>query len=233
MSIAVALVGLSPSDASAWTSKTHLLIAETAASVSPPDLRRQIDRHLASYREGCRLPMGAAHGRLDQHIEEETARTIAAIRNHRPFRDVVRQMGVVSYYVATANNPLNTDNGDPMESSYSTDFARYVESAQGRFRLAFYGEGREIADSGVAPLLQRTLRRGRDFYRSIGREYRRVGGPPGRTKFDDKSVAFAVGSLAVSHAVSDVGAVLRHIWIEAGGADKRPLPVTPGGAPSR
>ena len=39
--------------------------------------------------------------------------------------------------------------------------------------------------------------------------------------FDDRSTAFGVGSLAFSHAVTDVTLVLRYIWLAAGGIDDR------------
>ncbi len=240
---ALALGALFPAGAaSAWTPKTQVLIAESSLAVAPLDLRRQIDKHIEQFRRGSVAPFqngdAAAHykngngsGSLDRWIVAETERAIGALKAHRPFRDVVFQLGVLAHYVADANNPLITAESDPRESSYSRDFLSYVEGAQERFVLVFYGDGRDLAGPGaLAPLLDRTLTRGRQLYPAIGREYRRVSGPPGRLKFDDKSVAFAVGSLALSHAASDVGAVLRYVWLEAGGADFRDLPLTAPGA---
>ena len=193
---------------------------------------------MAEYRRGSLAPFqdgdagahyknGNGSGSLDERILSETERAIAAIRAHRPFRDVVYQLGVLSHYVADANNPLSTEEEDPLERRYSPDYLGYVEGVQERFQVVFYGDGRDLADpAALGPLLDRTLARGRGLYPSIAREYRRVGGPPGRAKFDDKSVAFAVGSLALSHAVSDVGALLRYVWVQAGGADRRQLPIT-------
>lgn len=239
---AVLAAALLPAASGAWTPKTQLLIAERAAAIAPTDLRRQIDKHIAEFRRGnaASFRNGDAHshykngnggGSLDARILAETERAVAAIRGHRPFRDVVYQLGLLSHYIADANNPLNTAEKDPLEERYSPDYLGYVEGAQDRFALVFYGEGRDLAEpAALAPLVDRTLDRGRRLYPSIAREYRRVGGPPGQAKFDDKSVAFAVGSLALSHAVSDVGAVFRYVWIEAGGADRRRLPLTaPGG----
>ena len=64
----------------------------------------------------------------------------------------------------------------------------------------------------------------------IGREYRRIGTVDGVRLFDDKSTAFGVGSIAFSHAVSDLAAIYRYVWLEAGGADRRQLPITQPGA---
>ncbi len=222
-----------------WTPKTQVLIAESALAIAPVDLRHQIDKHIDQFRRGSVAPFqngdatahyknGNGSGSLDRSIAAETERAIGALRAHRPFRDVVFQLGVLSHYVADANNPLSTAESDPSEQRYSGDFLSYVEGVQDRFALVFYGDGRDLAGPGaLGPLLDRTLARSRELYPAIGREYRRVSGPPGRLKFDDKSVAFAVGSLAVSHAVSDVGAVLRYVWLEAGGGDFRRLPLTP------
>ncbi len=231
-------VGLAPSAAHAWTEKTQKLIAEHAMSIAPPDLRRQIDRNLAAYRDGAEAPGGISRtcgqesrpeAELEQRVQAETQRAIEAIRAHRPFRDIVYRLGVLSHYVADVNNPLCAADTDPREGQYFNDYLRYVERAQERYSLVFYGEGRELSGAeGVTPLLDRTLARGRRLYPTIGREYRRVGGPPGTEKFDDRSVAFAVGSLALSHAVSDVGAVLRYVWLEAGGGDTRQLPLSGG-----
>ncbi len=221
-------------EAWAWTPKTQVLIADSAAAVAPPDLRRQIEKHIGQFRSGAVDPFqdfdAVAHcgdrqgGDIDQWILASAERAVGAIRAHRPFRDIVYELGVLSHYLADANNPLSAADSDPLEERYSIDYLNYVEDAQERFTLAFYSDGREVEDpAALAQMLDRTRARGLRFYPQIGVDYRRIGGPPGSEKFDDKSVAFAIGSLALSHAVSDIGAVLRYIWIEAGGADQREL----------
>ena len=55
----------------------------------------------------------------------------------------------------------------------------------------------------------------------IGREYRRIGFSSGIGRFDDRSTAFGVASIAFSHAVTDVTLALRYIWLTAGGIDDR------------
>ena len=55
----------------------------------------------------------------------------------------------------------------------------------------------------------------------VGREYRKIGFASGVGRFDDRSTAFGVASVAFSHAVTDVTLVLRYIWITAGGVDSR------------
>jgi hypothetical protein len=135
---------------------------------------------------------------------------------------VVRQLGVVSHFVADANNPLATAASDHDEGRYFADFLRYAESAERRMPVVFYGVERRL-DRGrdLSPLIDATLARGRSLYPLVGREYRRIGFAPGAKRFDDRSTAFGVVALALSHAVTDVTQALRHIWLQAGGADDR------------
>jgi len=218
----------------AWTPKTQVSIAESAAQLAPPDLLRQIAKHRVKFREGV---VGAFQdGRPERHYKDASGRgsvdaawlqeadaAIAAIEAHRPFEEIVYRLGVMSHYLADANNPLNTNSQDRMEPQFFADFARYAESAEVRFRPVFYGIRPELKTSAtLAPLMTDTLERGRRLYPLVGKEYRRFEAIDGRRNFDDRSTAFGVAALAYSHAVTDVAEALREIWIRAGGADTRP-----------
>lgn len=226
------LLALVPAPTSAaFTPRTQERIAAEAARLAPPDLARQIERREEAFQAGVSQPFrdaSAAHrnagpeGILDRVIVDEAQRAVDFIREHRNFDDVVRQLGVVSHYVAAANNPLNTAASDPREADYWADYARYVETAEPRLPLIFYGltpglDGRP----DVEPLIAGTLARGRRLYPLIGAEYRRIGFASGLGRFDDRSTAFGVASLAFSHAVTDVVRVMRWIWLQAGGRDSR------------
>jgi hypothetical protein len=219
--------------AAAWTPHTQVTIAREAARLAPPDLARLIGRHQKEYEAGAVAPFDdgdpARHmknedgsGALDLVILAEVEAAVADIRGHRPFVEIVGRLGGVSHYLADANNPLATSAADDQEGRYFTDYLRYAQTAAPRFPLLFYGlrpglEGRR----DVAPLLAETFARGRGLYPMIGREYRRIGFAAGAGRFDDRSSAFGVASIAFSRAVSDVAVVLRYIWIKAGGADDR------------
>jgi hypothetical protein len=222
-----------PSPATAWTPGTQTTIAREAARLAPPDLARQIAKHPRAFEAGVLDPFGDADpgrhmrndddsGDLDRVVLAEVKATVDAIRAHEPFEVVVRRLGRVSHFVADADNPLAASAADPEEGRYFVDFLRYAESAEPRFPLVFYGtlaglEGRR----DVSPLVAEALRRGRAFYPMVGREYRRIGFASGKGRFDDRSSAFGVASVAFSHAVTDVALVMRWIWITAGGADDR------------
>lgn len=222
----------SAAPARAWAPGTQLAIAESALQIAPPDLRRLIERHIDRFREGVRAPFelreASRHeknadgsGDLDAIILQETEWAIEAIRLHEPFADVVYRLGSLSHYVADANNPLNTSSSDPAERRYGVDYLRYVESARPRFTRVFYGS--LDGGSDLAGMLAAAFQRGRDNYPSIGREYERIGEIDGVRLFDDRSTAFGVAAVSYSHAISDVARILRHVWLEAGGADPRSL----------
>jgi hypothetical protein len=221
------------SPAFAWTPSTQTVIAREAARLAPPDLARQIARHRAAFEEGVNAPFtdtdSSRHmknadgsGQLDKVVAAEVAAAIAAIRGHKPFEEVVRRLGVVSHYVADANNPLAASGADAEERRYFVDYLRYAETAEPRFPLVFYGLLPGLEGSrDLSPLIDAALRRGRELYPQIGGEYRRIDFASGLGRFDDRSTAFGVASVAFSHAVTDVTLALRYIWLAAGGVDDR------------
>lgn len=230
----VGLLGLAhATGAGAWSPQTQIAIADQAASVAPPDLGRQIDRHRQQFREGTVAPFRGTQatdhvanddgtGDLEAVVNREVEVAIQMIQAHRPFADVVHQLGVVSHFVADASNPLNSSAANPEEGQYFADFLRYTESAQGRFKVSFYGI-EDAVDTGdpVAHLIDQALAQGRRLYPLISAEYARIPTPDGRRYFDDRSTAYGVANLAFSHAVTDVAGVLRYVWLQAGGGDDR------------
>jgi len=240
--LALALLGILgiPSPAAAWTPGTQTTIAREAARLAPPDLARQIEKHRRAYEAGVLDPFADSDpgrhmknedgsGDLDRVVLSEVKATADAIRDHEPFETIIRRLGRVSHFVADADNPLATSAADPDEGRYFVDYLRYAETAEPRFPLVFYGvfaglEGRR----DVSALVAEALRRGRALYPAVGREYRRIGFASGLGRFDDRSSAFGVASIAFSHAVTDVALVMRWIWITAGGADDRSGLVTEG-----
>jgi len=226
------LLGL-PVPAAAWTPGMQTTIGREAARLAPPDLARQIEKHRRAYEAGVIDPFSDADpgrhmknddgsGDLDRVILSEAKATVDAIRNHELFEVIIRRLGRVSHFVADADNPLASSAADPAEGRYFIDYLRYAESAERRFPLVFYGTFPGLESRrDVAPLIAEALRRGRALYPTVGREYRRIGYASGVGRFDDRSSAFGVASVAFSHAVTDVTLVLRWIWITAGGADDR------------
>jgi hypothetical protein len=227
------LLALVTAAAMAWAPDTQVVLARETVQVAPPDLARQMERHAARLREGALAPFQgtpAEHhykhanglGALDEAILAEVDAAIRSLRSMAPFRDVVFHMGRVSHYLADANNPLNTAGDDPREREYFADYLLYARSAEPRMTLIFYPCPPVVeTEEGLRRLLQRALTRGRQYYPLIANEYRRIDYGSGLQQFDDRSTAFGVTSLALSHAVSDIARVWRYVWLQGGGADER------------
>ncbi len=224
LAVAGAGAAAAVSPAAAWTPKTRASIAREGARLAPPDLARQIEKHRAVYLEGVEseAPPGGSTA-PERRLGLLTDAAVAAIVEHRPFEEVVRRLGAVAGAVAGANDPLAAGGGDPEEGRYAEDYRRYLESAEARFPLVFYGLRAEVAGArpDTARLAAASRARARGLYPAIGAEYRRIGYAAAAGRFDDRSTAFAVGSLSFSHAVTDLVSVLRAVWLAAGGADDR------------
>ncbi len=218
-----------------WTPKSQISLGLKASSITPRDFARQLERHKRVFQEGLMEPFRTSDpvyhhqnpdgkGKLRAAILQEVKRTIAMIEQHRPFEEIVRQAGVVTHYIHDANNPLNCSSADPQEGTYYADYLKYMQSAEPRLEVLFYGLSPELERGDVGAFIDRTLERCRKLYPLVGNEYRRVGKLPGTRYFDDRSTAFGIAGVSTSRAVSDAALILRYIWIEAGGADWRSPP---------
>lgn len=209
------------SPAAAWLPESRLAIADWAVRIAPPDLRGQIERRREAFHAGVLAPLEVpGDGELAARVAHESRQAIAMVEAHRPFDDFVYQLGVVSQLIAAASNPLDADDDDPQEARYYDDFLRYARSTERRLKPVFYGVPADD-DSGLEGLIAATLEHSRRLYPAVGREYRRIGFADGQQRFDDRSTAFGVVSVAYSRAISDVAVALRYIWLRAGGGDPR------------
>lgn len=230
------LIALFPLQAAAWTQESDERIALKAAQLAPNDLRLLIETFESDYRAGlgqARLDEGndmhryfvtSRKGKLRERIERETAASIAAIRSGRPMRDVVQRLGVLSHFVADANNPFHLSNANPKLDESRYDFERYFERRMQKFPTVFYGLEENFR---VSSYLDRTFQRTASFYPLLGEEYFRHGSRRTSSEFDDRSTAFGVASICYSRAVTDIVNLYYFIWKEAGG-DVRSAPLMRG-----
>ncbi len=231
-SIFVAVLGSKP--AAAWTPKTTVAIAEQALILAPPHLGRQLERYKSRFRDGVLAPFKQPGGTnqglalapdvLEQALVREAQNAIKAIEGHVSFDEVIFRMGFIASYMAAANYPLLGQVTSPTSPPYSADYPAFVKSAFPRFSVVFYGSGRMVESrEALETLIESAFRRSREARPLISLEYERIGIPKGVELFDDRSTAFGVSSMAYSHAVSDVIAILRYIWLAAGGIDSNNL----------
>lgn len=232
---AIALTAGLAAPAAGWSPALQEAIAADAAKLAPPDLARQLLKHSDALAAGTREPFDEGRperhyrhadgrGELDAAIAEEIQGAIDAIRERRPFAEVSRRFGRIAHWTGDLANPLNAAESDPEERRYFRDFLAYVESAKPRFAVVVYEQRPPLASAAdVERLVDEALARGRVWYPAIGKEYRRIDFGVGSRRFDDRSTAFGLASLAYSSAVTDAARLFRHIWIAAGGADPRPV----------
>jgi len=232
---AAVLLLFSASPAAAWSPGSQREIARDAARLAPPDLARLLQRHGEDLEAGAIEPFSerdasrhsldpAENGRVDESLRSEVAAAIEAIRSHRPFAEISQRLGRVSHWVADVDNPLNAASSDSEESRYFRDYLLYAQSARPRMAVVVYEWKPPVAATGdLERMIAEARIRGSRLYPLIGSEYRRIGFASGRSRFDDRSTAFAVASIAYSHAVTDTARVFRYIWLAAGGADPRPV----------
>jgi len=235
LSAAAIVAGGAAAPVAAWSPASQRAIAADAASLAPPDLVGQLRRHERELAEGTVEPFrdgdASRHvanedgsGSLESVLLAETDGAIAALRAFRPMEEIVRRLGRVSHWVADLNNPLNSSSSDGEEARFFRDYLFFVDSARPRFSVVLYENADPVKSPGdLAALERRALRRGRELYPMLGREYRRIGFASGVERFDDRSSAFGVAALTYSHAVSDAARVFRYIWIAGGGGDSRPV----------
>jgi hypothetical protein len=230
----ILVVVMTSTPAAAWSPETTLAITEQALILAPPHLGRQLARHKSRYREGVLTPFKQGGGTkqglalppevLRRAIEKEAQNAIKAIEGHVPFDEVILRMGVVASYMTATNYPLLSEMTANSRPAYLVDYPAFVEAAFPRFSVVFYGAGRMVGNkAGLGSVIDAAFSRSGRIRPLISLEYDRIGVPNGLELFDDRSTAFGISSLAYSHAVSDVVAVLRYIWLAAGGIDSNDL----------
>jgi len=215
--LTLALAVLTTPATQAWTDFSLWSVAEQSASIAPPDLMRILAKHEAEYRRGVLTRYNArTHENVRAHLVREVDRAVEMIRSHRPFDEVSRQLGVVAHFVSLANEPIDA------KAHWADDYRRYIETAQPRFAVVFYGFDRDLNDSvALDRYLRESLARRVRSIEVVESEYDRIHKPSGIGVFDDRSPAFGIAASAFSRSLSDIAVVLRYIWIEAGGTDSR------------
>jgi hypothetical protein len=232
----VALLAIIPIPASAWTHAADQRIALKAAQLAPSDLRMLLETFESDYKEGlnrARRDEGAEthkylvlskKGRLRERIERETAAAITDIRSGKPMRSVVERLGMLSHYVADANNPFHLSDDDRRLEPLHNDFEHYFERRLEKFPTVFYGLEQDFR---LSSYLDQTFTRTVEFYPLLSEEYFRGGASRTSVEFDDRSTAFGIASVCYSRAVTDLVNIYFHIWRQAGG-DVRAAPVLRG-----
>ena len=232
----LALTLLLTPGAGAWPPSMDERVALESARLMPSALRGILDKHQGELRAGARQAAGdetaPGHNLTSEEVRDSAATRLQAqvdevvrlINKRRPFAVVAQRLGAIAHTVGDLNNPLQVSDQDSYEPGYAADYAQYVESNIGLFRLVFYGWDDAHLDSNAATPPQRlsafataTAARARAYYTPISDAYSANNPEPVTRRFDVRSLPFGIGSLSYSHAVTDTAKVWLFVWKQVHG----------------
>jgi hypothetical protein len=210
----------------AWAPETRMAMADEATRLMPRSLRLALEAHRVGLMTGVLAPLteedAPAHrtpwagGQLDGSVAVEAADLVAALGVQTPFESLAERFGRLAHFVMDSGFPPGV--GDAASGERYAHFARFCESRREKFPLVFYGhENDALAARDWRKFALEVMERSRTDDRMLARAYAAAGRPPAASAFDDRSIPFAVGSLAFSRSVNDVVRVWLAAWEEAGG----------------
>jgi len=220
----VVLAGVAP--AHAWSARTRMRMADDALKLMPRSLREVLREHREELVRGAVEPMTAEgspphrppwdDGSLPASIAGRSRAVSEAVIGQRPFSEVARRFGELAHYVADAGFPPNAGGtGDEWRYRHFTDL---VDNRLDRLRFVFYGHGETNLERGNPEAFVDTvvqLARAQDV--DLARAYAAAGDPPEPSAFDDRSVPFAIASLAYSRTTTSIVRAWIDAWRRSGG----------------
>ena len=230
-----AVVLLSAAVLIGWSPATTRHVAWEAVDFFPEDLARQVRTNHRRYDEGIRRGLAAPPawragppGQLAEALESQYMHCRQGLRTPVVLADLVEELGVLAVRVADANDPLAVGHDDPREPSYAASYQRYTDAALARIRLVHYGWDPALEQERVRTVVDGVLVRSNRLYPFIGDEFYRVGRLRSWQELDDRSVAFGVAAVSLSHAMTDLSGMARAIWKAGGGQVPTPIPTPLG-----
>lgn len=223
---AVTALALSLSPLLAWAPATRAGMVDEAIRFMPRSLRSALETDRRAVMRGALLPLkdedGPDHrpswnsGTLEARIAREAAALVEALGRQTPFEELAERFGSLAHFVADAGFPPGVSRSDGARRY--AHFSAFCESRRPKIPLVFYGHTephlqRRAWGDFASALVQRSSAEDDELQRA----YRQAGDPPQAAYFDDRSVPFAVASLAYSRSVTDLVRVWLTAWAEAGG----------------
>lgn len=233
--LAIAVATAAGGPALAFSPRTRAEIVGRSLKLMPDGMERQLRKHARSLFSAAVQPpvTPGAEGRAikpAEQLEAAVAAAIDAIDQRKGMAEVARRFGVLARIASDLSYGLDTGLDDPRETAIRPDFARFIETRLPRMSVTFGGFADPYLAAGDLPGFARSISsKAHQDYESILRSYY----PEGRQRlpqdFDDRSVAFAVGSLEVSLAVTATARVWLYAWHLAHG-DMSGTPTLDGAA---
>jgi len=225
----------------AWTNASRVRMVDDALRLLPSSLRELLANRRAVLVAAVATPGSpedqpdhwqhpdGAYGTAAARAETDARELAAAVDAHEPMARIVARFGRLAHWVGDVNDPLHTGDRDPRLKRYYADYQKYLEGQIPRFRLVFLGYRSDLLTrSGPRQFLMASAARSREYARPIGRAYTAEGARVSAQMFDERSLAFGVGSLAYSNAVNDIVRVWLWSWERChGDTSGTPYPLPP------
>jgi len=223
--ISIGLVcALSP--VAAWAPETRVGMIDEAVRLMPASLRAAFEGYREELLRGMLEPTLAedapehrppwAEGTLEVTVEREALALLETLKQPGGFREVARRFGAVAHFVADTDFPPGV--GKIASSKRYTHFSAFCEDRRSRFPVVFYGhDDPDLAEGAWRGFALRQIERASRDDRDLARAYAAAGDPPDPPAFDDRSIPFALGSLAYSRSITDIVRIWLSIWQQAGG----------------
>jgi len=220
------LLAATVTPAAAWAPETRVGMIDEAVRLMPASLRQAFETYRQDLLRGMLEPAldedqpqhrpPWSGGTLDDSVERETRALLAALEHPEDFGEIARRFGAVAHYVADTGFPPGSSREDGARR-YG-DFSAFCEDRRARFPVVFYGHDDDKLAAGdwSGFALREMDRAGGDDHR-LAQAYAAAGDPPDASAFDDRSIPFAVGSLAYSRGITNIVRVWLSIWQRAGG----------------
>ena len=214
LAAAIVMAGV-PLVAAAYGPATAKRMTEVTLRLAPPSLRAVLLDNRPSLERGVADALKAYGASPAEDVMAEAQKEFAGIpalpAAMVPFPDIAYHFGKLAGLIYAANDPFS-GGSDPRAGEIRADYFQYVERKLPLMVFAFDGYGRPPLGGDLkAYLAQR--QEGEERYRqAVLFCYFPKGTRVASETFDDRSNAFGVAQVMLSHAVSDAAKAWFQVW---------------------
>jgi hypothetical protein len=235
---AVATAAWAPaSPAWAWTGATRARMIRDALKVTPPALNAILEHYRRDLDRGMQAPSSHETEEVHYQLADGSAGLAAAAVAQKQteaqgflsvkhgLKKFAFEMGTLAHLAADVSFPLNASDADPREPLYREAYRDYIEHVLDRIPFVLDPTAASgVDDMSPETRMMRSARLTARNYDQIGAAFKDDGTPRSAQALDDRSVPFAVASLAYSQAVNDIVRVWCRLWRASGGDMTGPTP---------
>jgi hypothetical protein len=206
--------------------------AEAALRLSPAALRSVLLSHRTDLDRGLAEALnefaGASEEALVAALEREASLPEPLAEERAPFSRVALHFGRAAGIVLLLNDPVSPGS-DPRLTSVRADYDRYVDRKLPLLVLSFDGWDTPSMEGDLKAYFRARRVSSARYREALLTCYYPGGRRASSDTFDDRSNAFGVAQVALSHAASDAAKAWRRMWAAMDGD----LAATPFGGSAR